>query len=300
MSRYRIFSLLMVLLLAAGSTEAETSGSLPLLKLAPDARSAALGEAGVAGSRDAMAPFHNPALTAYTEGSQAAFAYSNWILDLTVQTAALLFNYGSVSWGLNVNSFSVPGLERRDLPSDDPIETFSAHDVVGGFNFAVRLSDRSAAGVNVRYIYQQIYVNEAFGLAGDLGAAYKLDFHDITIGAAVRNLGKMQALQSEETPLPTNGAAGLSGTIYGNGDFGLTGMGDVQFFFEDDLRLHAGLEGSWKDHIFLRVGYQTGSELRSYSGGIGLSWNRFGFDYAYQPLAEDFSAAHRFSFRVNF
>ncbi len=300
MKRFSILVLSAALFLAAGVTEAETSGSLPLLKLAPDARSAALGEAGVAGSRGAMASFHNPALPAYAEESQAAFTYSDWILDITVQTAAFLFRHETVSWGLNVISFSVPGLERRDLPSDEPIETFSAHDVVGGLNFAVRASERLVLGVNARYIYQQIYVDEAFGMAGDLGAAYRLDFMDITVAAAVRNLGRMQALEEENTPLPENAAAGISGTLYRSGDFGLAGMGDAQYYFNDDLRFHAGLEGSWKDHLFLRLGYQTGSELRTVSGGLGISWKRFGFDYAYQPLAEDFNAAHRFGFRLNF
>ncbi len=281
-------------------SRAETSGSLPLLKIAPDARSVALGATGAAVQHGAMSAFHNPALMAFAEQSQASFGYSDWLLDISMQTAALLFNYDRFTTGLSINTYSVPDIERRVLPSDDPIETFSAHDFTGGGSFAYKISDDFAIGLTGRWIHQEIYIEEANGYAFDAGAAYRLFKFNTTFGAAVRNLGKMDALEDEESPLPADAVAGFSSLIYQKGDFGLNGMADAQFIFDDDIRAHAGLEGFWRENLFLRLGYQTGSELRTYSGGVGIAWNRFGFDYAFQPMAEDFEASHRFGFKIKF
>ncbi|MBU1880661.1 PorV/PorQ family protein [bacterium] len=279
---------------------AETSGSLPLLKISPDARSVAMGETGVASTTGAMAVFHNPALIAFADKSQGAFGYSDWLMDLSIQSAALLFKSKGYSFALSANSFNVPDLELRVLPSDDPIETFSAHDFVGGLSFGVKLMDNLSAGVTGRYVFQQIYVSEANGYSIDAGLAYRLDFFNMMIGAAVRNIGQMEKLDEERSPLPTNAAIGLSSNAWDGGDFGLNAAYEVKHYFADDTRFNFGVEGYWKQHLFLRAGYQTGSELRSVSGGAGLAWNRFHFDYAYQPLAEDFEASHRFGLSIDF
>jgi hypothetical protein len=291
--------LVLICIFISTGVQAETSGSFPLLKIAPDARSVALGEAGVAGSEGAMAAFHNPALLPWIDGSQAAFGYSDWLLDLNIQTAAMLFSYGNFAVGLSVNAFNVPDIERRVLPSDEPIETFSAHDFAGGMSLAYRF-DNFSLGVTGRWIHELIYVDEANGFSTDFGAAYRLESWGVTFGAAVRNIGSMEALDEEKSPLPQNAAFGLSGRIFTANDMGLNGLADVKHLFDDDTRLHAGIEGFWKEHVFLRLGYQTGSELRTVSGGVGLGWDRFKFDYAYQPLSEDFEASHRFGFSINF
>ena len=186
-------------ILAVSVVHAETSGSFPLLKMAPDARSVALGETGVAGSEGAMAVFHNPALLPFADQSQAAFGYSDWLLDLSIQTAAMLFSYGHFAAGLSVNAFNVPDIERRVLPSDEPIETFSAHDFAGGISLAYRF-DRLSFGVTGRWIHELIYVDEANGFSTDIGGAYYLESWGVMLGAAVRNLGSMEALDEEKSP----------------------------------------------------------------------------------------------------
>lgn len=247
-----------------------------------------------------MSVFHNPALLAFSRTSQAAFAYNDWLLDLSMQSGALLFSYSKLSVGLSFSVFTTPDIELRILPSDEPIETFSAHDMAAGLSVAYRYGDDLALGLTTRYLHQQIYTEEASGLGFDLGAAWHLRRPRITLAGSLRNLGKMGPLQSESSPLPTAMVLGAEGVIARKDDFGLRGMTDAQYLIDDNLRFHAGLEGSWKDHFFLRAGYQTGSDLRTFSGGAGLSWDRYRFNYAYQPLAEDFDASHRFDFSFTF
>jgi len=290
----------LVMLLLASSLWAENPGSMPLLKMAPDARSVALGETGIAGSQGAMAAFHNPALLAFSEQSQAAFAYSDWLLDLSLQSGALLFDYGRFSTALSFNTFTTPDIERRVLPSDQPLETFSAHDMAAGLSLSYLFRRDISLGITGRFLYQQIYVEEASGFSSDLGIAYRPAFYPITFAAALRNIGKMNALQQEVPPLPSNFGAGVSGQVFKREDFALRGMADALIYFDDDVRIHAGLEGSYKSLLFLRLGYQTGSELRKISAGAGLSWTRFAFDYAYQPLSEEFEASHRFALSITF
>lgn len=298
--RFRRLLTMPLFLLVTFIARAETPGSLPLLKIAPDARSAALGESGIAGSSGAMAAFHNPALLAFADRSQAAFAYTDWLLDLSIQSGALLFNYSRVSVALSFNAFTTPNIEMRVLPSDNPIDKFDAHDLAAGISLAYQFQENLALGITGRFLYQQIYVDEASGSGFDFGVAYKINPWEITLAGAVRNVGRMGALQQERTPLPTTAGLGLSGLILRNGDFGINGQADAQYYFDDDSRLRAGLEGFWQEHFFLRAGYQTGSELRTFSGGAGVAWNRFAFDYAYQPLAEDFGSTHRFTLGIFF
>ncbi|TKJ41821.1 hypothetical protein CEE37_04430 [candidate division LCP-89 bacterium B3_LCP] len=273
---------------------------MPLLKISPDARSTALGETGVAGAAGSMAAFHNPALLTFAKSSEATFGYSDWILDLTIQTGALLFKSGKTALGISFNAFTVPDLELRTLPSDDPLQTFSAHDVTAGFSIAHLFGEKLALGGTARYLSQQIYIENSSGFSVDLGAVYRLSINDLKVGVVLMNLGSMSALDEENTTLPTYGAAGVSGRIIRSDDFGLRSSADLRLYLENDVRLHAGLEGSWKEHLFLRAGYQTGSELRSFSGGMGFGWKGYRFDYAYQPLAEDFGASHRFAISISF
>ncbi|MCX6640164.1 MAG: PorV/PorQ family protein [bacterium] len=289
-----------LILLGVSPGIAAPSGSFPLLKMAPDARSVAMGETGIAGAKGAFSLFHNPALMTFSETSQAGFAYTDWLLDLSMQSGALCFKRQNLSIGLSFNVFNTPGLERRVLPSDDPLATFSAHDLAAGLSLAYLWQNRLSLGITGRYLYQQIDVNDANGIAGDLGLAYRLNYRNMVAAASIRNMGQMQALLTERTPLPSEASLGLSGDIYSKGDFCLRAQADGQYLLDDDLRLHAGLECDWRNQIFLRGGYQTGSELRTFSGGLGLAWQRFHFDYAYQPLAEDFQASHRFALSIDF
>jgi hypothetical protein len=292
----------LILVLSAVSllSRAETSGSLASLKISPDARSAALGETGVAGSSGAMTLFHNPALTGFAVSSQASFGYTNWLLDLSVQTGSLLLHYDKFNIGLSFNVFTEPGIQQRNLPSDNPLATFSAHDMTAGLSLGIPLKYNLSVGVTGHFVYQKIYNDDASGVAADFGLAWRQPKLGWTIAACVRNAGKMGTLQQEASPLPTSADLGMAGIVFRSGDLGLRAVGEGQYYFDDDLRLKAGLEGFWKEIIFLRAGYQTGSELRTFSGGAGIAWKRYSFDYAYQPLAEDFGASHRFTVGVNF
>jgi hypothetical protein len=296
----KISTVLITSLILVWIAQAATPGSLASLKISPDARSVAMGETGVAGSIGAMAAFHNPGLTGLADHSQAAFGYTDWLLDLSVQTGSLLLHYQKINIGLSFNVFTIPGIQQRDLPSDNPLATFSAHDLAAGLTFGYPLNENLAVGFTGRFVYQQIYNEDAPGFTADLGAAWRHPGSGLIIAAAVRNAGKMGALQRESSPLPTSADLGVAGTVIHSGDFGLQASGEGQYYFDDDLRFKAGLEGFWKNVFFLRAGYQTGSELRAISTGAGLAWTRYSFDYAYQPLAEDFGASHRFTFAVNF
>ncbi|MFH1862669.1 MAG: PorV/PorQ family protein [bacterium] len=289
-----------LILLGSIASYAESSGSLPLLRIAPDARSVSLGESGIASAKGALAAFHNPALLPFSERSQAAFAYSDWLLDLSIQSGAVLFDYKRFSVALSFNVFNTPNLERRTVPADEPIGTFDAHDLTFGLSAAFPIWRNLTTGLTVRYIFQQIYVEEAAGFCGDAGIAWRIQPLDITLAAVVKNVGEMQDLQGEASPLPLIAGMGIQGTVLHKDDFTLGATADLHTLRDSDARLHGGVELDWKKLLTLRGGYQTGSELRSFSGGVGLSWKVFAFDYAYQPLAEDFNESHRFTLIFNF
>ena len=71
--------------------------SFKFLKISPDARAAALGDAMTSmDMKSSMAMFYNPAGMARIEGTfSAGFGITNWIADINYNAASVAFNTGS-------------------------------------------------------------------------------------------------------------------------------------------------------------------------------------------------------------
>jgi hypothetical protein len=124
---------------------------------------------------------------------------------------------------------------------------------------------------------------------------------NLTVGAAIANLGSMNALRVDKTTLP---ALLRIGTGYrlplNDGQMELVGAADfVRIFPEGRSYLNAGGEFSFNRTFSARLGYQFGSEGRGLSAGLGVRYGMFTVDYGYAKLSADLGNGHTFSLALS-
>lgn len=294
-----ILFLMLLLSIPVFSQTAGESG-LSFLKLGFGARNIALGDNGTTFSNDVTAVFYNPANLAGNTSPEVLFMHNQWIQDVRSEVAGVRFQLFGLPMAIGVNSTTISDIEVRTKPG--PAEaTFDANYFYSTLATGFYVSERVKLGFGLKYLYEGIFVDEATGFGFDAGASYLLD-DNITVSAAVRNIGSMNELRNEATKLPTEGRIGalyrfeLPSSYF---DFGLAA--ELQkYFATDDIHLNFGGEVIYNKTFALRLGYQSMYEAKNLTGGLGIYWGSLAFDYALTPFSYDLGTAHSFSIRLSF
>ncbi|ARK10480.1 type IX secretion system outer membrane channel protein PorV [Fibrivirga algicola] len=214
----------------AGQVQRVPNSAVPFLNFTPDARSGALGDAGVAlDNPDANSIFWNPSKLVYAkENSGAAVSYTPWLRDLIGD-----MYYGYFSGYKKLDKDQVIGLSLLyfDLGTID--FTTSQGVSAGSFNsreyaltasYSRRLARNFSMGVNVKYLNSNLGGGASFGsgqtpieagstAAFDLSAYYNNSIRDDVTGKGISwayglmisNLGgRINYGSSERYFIPTN------------------------------------------------------------------------------------------------
>ena len=64
------------------------------------------------------------------------------------------------------------------------------------------IAEHVRAGISVRYLYEQILVDDATGVAGDIGVQVDTPLEGLVAGAAIANIGSMNEMRNEAVRLP--------------------------------------------------------------------------------------------------
>ncbi len=287
------------LLVNVGLTRAQNANNgFAFLKLPVDARSAALGESGTAYGADAGAMFFNPANLTMTRGNNLLFMHNAYLADITQEFAAFQFMSGKHNLALSLNMMTIPGIEiRGDRPTEQPAGTTEAVNFAFSIAYAQKLSNAWAVGINLKYLFEKYYLNDASGFAVDLGISRQNLFNKgIVWGMSVQNLGKMQKLRMEATPLPTllrTGVA-LSLPIFASMQ-PIFLSSDVVYYFSEGARWTFGAEVPFNHVLTFRSGMILGGEKWRYTLGLGVSYGSYQINYAYAPFPFNLGNSHRFS-----
>ncbi|MBN2289471.1 MAG: PorV/PorQ family protein [Candidatus Glassbacteria bacterium] len=164
------------------------------LNIPTDARGVALGEAACASTDDIGAIYWNPANLGFLSGPQVMFTNVNYALDFTYNfvAAAIPFNDGQGIYGGFMGVLTTEPEEITTLiePTGSE-EYFDGYNMVVGGTFAYNISDRFSAGINVKWVHEDIWDITANAFALDIGANYHTEFmdHPIRVAFAVNNLG---------------------------------------------------------------------------------------------------------------
>ena len=141
-------------------------------------------------------------------------------------------------------------------------------------------------------------MDEASGMAFDFGANFNKE--DVNVSFVVANVGSINELRNESTKLPTYVRFGGSyKTVKGNLSY-LFGTDGFKVMDGGTFHLHTGAEVGYKETVFLRAGYQTQYENKSFTAGLGLKYKALNLDYAFVPYKNEFGSSNSFSLGLTF
>ncbi len=187
-------SVVLGLLPLAGAAAAQSKTGTTLgqfLLLEPDARLAAMGNAGVTASQGLGGVFYNPAAIAAVEGRAVQFSHSEWLADIGFEHVILAMPVGK--WG---NGYaSITSLNSGDIlvrTVDFPLgtgERYQVSDIALSLGAGRFITDRFSVGVQLTYLQETIWNSSAGTMALNVGTLYRTSENGLHIGSSLSNFG---------------------------------------------------------------------------------------------------------------
>ncbi len=202
--------------------------AVPFLRITPDARTGAMGDAGVAISPDANSMHINTSKLAFAETDFALSAtYSPWLRSLGLQDVylAYLSGYRRIdelqTLGFSLRYFSLGDIQFTNI-NGEPAGNGRPNEFELAVGFARKLGENFSVGVNGKFIYSNlaagqevggIEINPGVAGAADISFYYgiPLDASKLTLGLALSNLGSKITYTKETNDfLPVNFGLGAA------------------------------------------------------------------------------------------
>ncbi len=264
------------------------------LKIDTGSRGVSMGGAYTSIADEPCGIFYNPAGILNIENIEIALMHLEYFEDI---------RYDIIAGGFTVSEDIVLGgslglLYILDIPrtirGENPagfLETgsFNYYDFSGIFTFAYQTSDYSSVGINLKYLREKIDEVTGSTFAVDLGYfRYIPGLADINIGLAVKNLALPVKFLEKSEPLPVILSGGVSVSFLQTGINSkeyrdLLISLDIEKPVDSEFKIKSGLEFRIFDIGFIRGGYSLtvdNSHTGVISGGAGIVYKRFKFDYA--------------------
>ena len=183
---------------------------VPFLRIVPDARSGAMGDAGIAISPDANSLHFNASKLAFVENDLGlSVTYTPWLRALGIQDVymAYLGGYKQID-NLQTIGFSLRYFSLGDINFTDengaPLGTGNPNEFELAVAYSRKLADNFAVGITPKFIYSNLAAGQSVGSvdieagvagAADLSLTFKTPIQlsgnesDLTLGLAMTNLG---------------------------------------------------------------------------------------------------------------
>jgi hypothetical protein len=303
------------------------------LGIEPSARTAAMGNAGVALVDGIEGVYFNPGAIGILDRPTAFFTHAAWYVDISYNYAA-----GSVPlgrWGVlfaSVTSLNSGDIDVRTV--DQPLGTGERYDVGNtaiGLGFGRRVTSRFTAGVQINFVEERIWRTAQRTFTFSVGTIYQFPTSRIRLGAGMTNVGtnasfsgKDLAFQYDADPDVYGDNSALPAEQY-TGSFPVPIMFRVGISYPWELgrsrvilaldalhpadnteSLNLGGEWMWRELFALRAGYQTLFQEDTELGltlGFGLRGDigdtEYRFDYAWAGH-ERLDETQRFTFGLVF
>lgn len=184
--------------------------AVPFLRIAADARSAAMGDVGIAISPDPNAMHFNASKLVFIEEDFAMSAtYTPWLRALGLNDVYLAYLSSSLklddlqSLGFSLRYFSLGSIQFTDA-NGEPLNTGRPNEFELAVAYSRKLSDKFAAAVTGKFIYSNLAAGQQVGgetiepgIAGaaDFSFTYNSELNlgaqesELTLGLALTNLG---------------------------------------------------------------------------------------------------------------
>lgn len=320
-------------LIAGDISRKGTTGAEQLL-IPVGARSIATGGAFLANTVGVEAIYYNPAGLAVSGKSEAMFSYMSYIADLNVSYIAAGANLGELgSFGFSFKTVQFGEIPITTIEAPDGTgATYSPSYFVGGLTYSKVITDRVAAGVNIKLVHEGIQNTSADGLALDFGVQYRFP-KNLSIGVAVKNIGTNMSYSGQDlqvkTSVPNANPGTRDGAFYAvTEEFQIPSYFELSAAYHYDIdetnnillgtsfrqnnasedQLQFGLEYSFMDRFYARGGYDfrlenTKESIYGFTVGAGVNYPLVEgvgilFDYAYRDVKDFPSANHVFTLKL--
>jgi hypothetical protein len=232
---FALFSALLIVNSAVGqsitgrdTTFKVITTAVPFLTISPDARSAGLGDAGVATTPDANSAFWNPGKLAFIDQAYGgSLSYTPWlgkiINDMWISYLTGFYKITrEQAIAVSMKYFDLGDISFRSS-TNDPLGDFRPREMALDLTYSRMLSEEFGVGVTGRYIYSNLTgaisqsnsggvdAQAGNGVAVDIGVFYDKQLRstrnsNLSLGAAISNIGtKITYTDSENKDfLPTN------------------------------------------------------------------------------------------------
>lgn len=183
--------------------------AVPFLRIAPDARTGAMGDVGIALSPDATSMWANASKIAFAEDEMSvAVTYTPWLRALNLRDVYLAYLSGYYKLddvqavGFSMRYFDLGSIQFTN-EQGQPLDVANPREYELTGTYARKLSEKFSGAVGLKFIYSRLavgnYGNQDYkpgtAVAGDLSMTYQDDIkfsgYDsrLRIGAAITNLG---------------------------------------------------------------------------------------------------------------
>ena len=316
----------------AQSKTGTTFGAFTLIE--PDARLAAMGNAGSAAGEGLAGAYFNPGAVGGLDKHALEFVHADWFAGI---------RYDWIGYAQPAGRFgdlyaTFTSLNSGDMPVrtvTQPLgtgEVFSVSDMALSLGLAHRFSLRFAAAAQVNYLQESIFHTSAGTLTFSGGTLYRMSADGLRIGASLANFGTRASFSGSDLAIAYDNVAGQNGdnpALPGSRDTDpfsvpitfrvgvaqpfaiahnarLMLAADAVHPSDNTESLSLGAEMLFREALALRVGYQSlflrDSEV-GLTGGAGFRGSldniRYHVDYAWADQGR-LEATHRFSFGLVF
>jgi hypothetical protein len=259
----------------------------------------AMGGAAQAGPFDASAGYWNPAglnhlsgrnliaMHAETFGSLlnhdfVGYAYNRGDTDNLVRAYGFYFYY------LGGGGVKITGYDTQ-ISRPFVVREESHGDFLFAGSLSGKFKNKIDIGVTARIIYRDVATFSGYGLTADVGALYEpykfarvgLVVTDVVSGFIRYSGGNTESIIPTVKPgiLVWHDYRDFRGRFVMSGDIKFEGIKEAAQYWVGDISLdtHFGLEISYKEMAFGRVGFDIGN----FTGGVGIDINKIKIDLAY-------------------
>jgi hypothetical protein len=281
---------LLWLVAAASLAPVQASGlGAEFLTIVPDARTVALGSAGVALDDLDANTYYNPANIAFGPRFAASWTHVNWLWDgMSIDYAGVAYRPdGRLGFAANVQYMQL-GLIEVTNERGELIGAYRWYDLAPSVSAAYRILPALSAGLTAKAVYSRIYPawawpgaqgnRDGLTFAFDAGVQYR-PLNALILGFAVANLGPNISYDPTEGDfLPRVARLGFALRPHIPGPVSATVTGEVSrnlfpaVSYVDPWHAGAGLELGFARLAFVRLGYlhYDRDGRRGFTWGVGV------------------------------
>ncbi len=292
----------------AQSKTGTTLGQFLLIE--PSARLTAIGNAGVAVDAGLEGAYYNPAAAGRIVRLELAFSHLDWFAGIRYDYVAAALPLGR--WGTGfaaVTSLNSGEIDVRTV--SQPLgtgERYSVSDMAFGLGYGYAVTERFAAGVQVRFLQETVWHNTASTVTFDVGTIYRIRPNGLHIGSSLTNFGTEGRFSGRDLritydndpsrfgdngalpgerftqnyPVPVLFRVGGAFPWRPSPDWLVWAAAEAAHPSDNSESVSGGAEATYRDLVAVRAGYQSLFKEDSEEGltlGMGLKGRLETFDY---------------------